>query len=54
LAGMPFRPSWHRPLWSGSPAHSRSDAFSPPPNSKGAASNRELPPSAIPMIEIIE
>lgn len=53
-AGRPRRPSWRRPLCSGSPAHSRSDAFSPPPNSEAAANNREQPASGVPAIELIE
>jgi hypothetical protein len=46
--------TWHRPFWSGSPARSCSDAFSPPPNSEAAANDREQPASGVPVIELIE
>jgi hypothetical protein len=45
LTGRPRRPSRHRPLCSGSPAHSRSNAFSPPPK------DREQPASSVPELD---
>ena len=47
-AGRPRRPSWRRPLCWGSPAHSRSGAFSPPPNSEAATNDRDQPASGDP------
>jgi hypothetical protein len=47
-AGMPHPPFWRRPFWSGSPAHSRPDAFSPPPNSELAASGAHVRTAGLP------
>jgi hypothetical protein len=53
--GWPAAPViWHRRLCSGSPARSRSDAVSSPPNSEAAANGREQPASGVPVIEFIE
>jgi hypothetical protein len=46
--------TWRRLLWSGPLVHSRSNAFSPPPNSEAAANDREQPASGVPVIELIE